>query len=181
MAKNDNAHSIRMVESIKTVIGDKQALEFEEKYPLSKSANVNRKFEWAKEACEYLEKTFDRETNMRIREKCICNDGKSTANKLIKYLNQTNSIPDFIKSFNENESFASLEYIDSNKIMFCYPECYCGCVKRVNDQLSEIWCYCTLGYAKNVFSSVFNKEVKVQLVESIKIGGQRCAVSVEWA
>lgn len=50
---NDNSHTIRMVESIKAVIGDKEANEFEEKYPLSKSANLNRKFEWAKEACEY--------------------------------------------------------------------------------------------------------------------------------
>lgn len=180
MAKNHNAHSIRMVESIKTVIGNNEANEFEENFPLSKSANVNKKFEWAKEACEYLEKKYDRNTNMRIREKCICNDGKSTAVKILKYLSQTSSISEFVNCFNANESFASLEYIDNNKILFCYPECYCGCVKRVNEQLSEIWCYCTLGYAKSLFSKVFSREVKVQLVESVKMGGQRCAVSIDW-
>lgn len=180
MPKNDNAHSIRMVESIKTVIGNNEANEFEENYPLSKSANVNQKYEWAKETCEFLEKKYDRDTNMSIREKCICNDGKSTAFKMLKYLNQTISISEFVDIFNANENFASLEYIDNNKIMFCYPECYCGCVKRVNEQLSEIWCYCTLGYTKSLFSKVFSKEVNVQLVESIKTGGQRCAVSIEW-
>jgi hypothetical protein len=180
MPKNDNAHSIRMVESLKTVIGDKEANEFGEKYPLSKSANANKKFEWAKEACKFLEKKYDKDTNMRIREKCICNDGKSTAVKMLKYLKQTNSISEFVDSFNDNENFASLEYINNNKIMFCYPECYCGCIKRVNEQLPEVWCYCTLGYAKSVFAEVFSKEVKVELVESIKMGDQRCAVNIEW-
>lgn len=180
MAKNDNAHSNRLVESLRTNIGGIEANEFEEKYPLSKSANVTKKFEWAKEACEYLEKRYDKETIMSIREKCICNDGKTTAIKMLKYLNQTSSISEFVDSFNDKKNFASLEYINDNKIMFCYPECYCGCVKRVNEQLPEIWCYCTLGYAKSVFSKVFNKDVKVQLVESIKTGGTRCAVSIEW-
>lgn len=180
MAKNDNAHSIRMVESIKSVIGNIDAKEFEEKYPLSKSADLNKKFDWANEVCEYLEKKYDKDTNMRIREKCICNDGKSTATKMLKYFNQTSCISEFVDSFNGNETFASLEYINENKIMFCYHECYCGCVKRVEEQLPEVWCYCTLGYAKSVFSKVFSKDVKVELIESIKMGGQRCAVSIEW-
>lgn len=180
MAKNDNAHSIRMVESLRTVIGDKEANEFEEKYPLSKSANIDKKFEWAKVTCEFLEKKYDRDTNMKIREKCICNDGKSTATTMLKYLNQTNSISEFVEKFNDNEKFANLQYINDNTIMFSYPECYCGCVKRINKQLPETWCYCTLGYAKSLFAKVFNTEVKVQLIESIKMGGHRCTVSIEW-
>ena len=180
MAKNDNAHSIRMVESLKTIIGDKETNEYEEKYSLSKAASIDKKFEWAKDTCEFLSKKYDRDTIMRIREKCICNDGKSTATKMVKYLNQTNSISEFVDCFNNNESFASLEYISDNRIMFCYPECYCGCVKKVNKQLPEVWCYCTLGYAKSLFSKVFNKDVSVQLIESIKTGGHRCAVSIEW-
>jgi hypothetical protein len=180
MAKNDNPQLLRMVESLNTVIGNHEGHEFEKNYPLSKSANINKKFEWAKEACEYLEKNYDRDTNMRIREKCICNDGKATVNTLLKYLKETDSISEFVDRFNEKESFASLEYIHNSKLMFCYPECYCSCVKRVKEQLPETWCFCTLGYAKKVFSKVFGKEVKAELVESIKMGNQRCAVSIEW-
>ncbi len=180
MAKNDNAHSMRIVESIRTVVNEDEARNFEESLPLSKSANINKKFEWAKQMCDYLEERYDVDTIMKIRERCICNDGKSTAIKMSKYIRQTQSISEFVEIFNENESFASLEYINERNILFCYPQCYCSCVKRINEPLPETWCYCTLGYAKSLFKEVFHKDVVVHLVESIKMGGKRCAVSVEW-
>ena len=43
MAKNDNAHLLRMVESLRQNIGENRANEFEEKYPLSKSADIEKK------------------------------------------------------------------------------------------------------------------------------------------
>ena len=180
MVKNSNAHSIRMVESLKTVVGEEAAREFEEKYPLSKSADYNRKFKWAKEASEYLEEKYDQNTNMQIREKCICNDGNSTAKIMHKCLDKTNSISEFVTRFNDTVNYARLEYLSDHKLLFCYPECYCGCVKRVDESLPPTWCYCTLGYTKSLFMKVFKKDVKVELIESIKMGNQRCAMSVEW-
>ena len=154
--------------------------EFEEKYPLSKSADIEKKFEWAKAACDYLEENFDAELIYKIRKECRCNDGKSIANKILKYLNKANSIEAFVASFNAKESFAKLEYISDNKILFCYPECYCACVKRVPQPLSMAWCYCTLGNAEGIFTEVFKKDVKVTLLESIKTGSDRCVIEVEW-
>lgn len=78
------------------------------------------------------------------------------------------------------KGFASLEYISDNKILFCYPECYCACVKRVSGELSRAWCYCTLGNAEGIFREVFKKEIKVTLFESIKTGGEKCVIEVEW-
>ncbi len=92
MAKNDNAHSIRFIDSLRKNIGNDVAEEFAEKYPLSKSANIEKKYEWAKNVCEYLDGHFDAETVMTLRKECRCNDGKSIANKIIKYLNKADSI-----------------------------------------------------------------------------------------
>ena len=64
MAKNDNAHSIRMVNSIKMNIGNEMAKQFEESYPLSKSADVNKKYNWALNTCNYLEENFDLDTGV---------------------------------------------------------------------------------------------------------------------
>ena len=180
MTKNDNAHSIRLVESLSRNVSCDTAREFGEKYPLSKSANIEKKFEWAKSACDYLEEHFETDTIFKIRKECRCNDGKSIANKILKYLNKAESIKDFVKAFNANETFASLEYISDNKILFCYPECYCACVKRVSQELSKTWCYCTLGNAEGIFNEVFKKEVKVTLLKSIKNGSDRCVIEVEW-
>lgn len=180
MAKNDNAHAIRLAESLVKNAGYETAKEFEEKYPLSKSAAIEKKFEWAKNVCSYLEQNFDKDTIIKIRKECRCNDGKSIANKLLKYLNKADSIEGFVNAFNQNETFAFLEYVNDNKILFCYPECYCACVKRVPRGLSETWCYCTLGNAEGIFREVFGKSVTVTFLESIKAGADKCVMEVEW-
>ncbi len=180
MAKNDNAHSIRLIDSLRRNIGNDAADEFEEKYPLSKAANIEKKYEWARNVCDYLDGRYDREIIMKLRKECRCNDGKSIANKILKYLNKTDSIEQFVNAFNENETFASLEYISDNKILFCYPECYCACIKRVSGEVSRSWCYCTLGNAESIFKEVFKKDIKVTLLESVKTGGDRCVIVVEW-
>ncbi len=180
MAKNDNAQSIRMVEGLKRYAGCAKAKEFEEAHPLGKSANFERKYEWAKDACDYLEKNLDTDTIVKLRKDCRCNDGKSIADKILKYLNKADSIKQFVDLFNANESFASLEYITDNKILFCYPQCYCACVKRVPKEIPMTWCYCTLGNAECIFRQVFKKEIQVRLLETIKTGSGRCAIEVEW-
>lgn len=96
-------------------------------------------------------------------------------------MNKADSIEQFVNDFNENESFAFLEYISENKILFCYPECYCACIKRVSGEVSKTWCYCTVGNAEGIFREVFKKDdIKVTLLESIKTGGGKCAIEVEW-
>ncbi len=180
MAANDNAHSVRMVESLRNYDGEKAAQEFEVLFPLSKSADVGKKFRWAECVCRYLEEHYDADAIIAIRKNCRCNDGKSIANKLLKYLKQSDKIEDFVRLFNERESFASLEYLSEHKLRFIYPQCYCACVKRDPRQLSKAWCYCTLGNAEGIFQEVFQKEVKVDLLESIKTGGNRCVIEVQW-
>lgn len=180
MAKNDNAHSVRLVDSLRKLAGNNEAECFEEKYPLTKSANIEKKYEWAKNACDYLEEHFDTETIKEIRKECRCNDGKSIAIKILKYWNKVNSVEQFVNDFNENETFAVLEYISDNKILFCYPECYCACIKRVPKEISKTWCYCTVGNAEGIFREVFKKDVKVELLASIKTGGNKCVIEVEF-
>lgn len=180
MAKNENAHSVRLVESLRLHTGPDEAAAFEEKYPLSKSANIEKKFEWAANACAYLEERFDADEVTAIRKDCRCNDGRSIAAKLLKYLNRAGSIEEFVNLFNQGETFASLEYISDHKIRFCYPQCYCACVKRVPRELSKTWCLCTLGNAEGIFREVFKKPVKAALLASIKSGADKCVIEIEW-
>lgn len=115
-----------------------------------------------------------------IRKECMCNDGKSNARKISKYLSKADSIKGFVEAFNNNETFAQLKYINDNKIIFCYPECYCACVKRIPKELPITWCYCTLGNAESTFKEVFKKDVKVKLIETIKSGGSKCRIEVDF-
>ena len=104
VAKNDNAHSVRLEESLERNVGVDTAREFEEKFPLSKSANIEKKYQWAKTICDYLERHFDTDTIIKIRRECRCNDGKSIANKLLKYLNKADSVKEFVDLFSRRQS-----------------------------------------------------------------------------
>lgn len=180
MPVNDNAHALRLVESLKGIDCEQAAREVAERFPLPKSADVEKKFEWAANICHYLEEQYDLERIAAVRKKCRCNDGKSIAKKLLKYLKQAGDLKAFVRLFNESESFASLEYVSEHMLRFCYPQCYCACVKRVPRELSKTWCYCTLGNAEGIFQEVFQKEVQVSLLESIKSGADRCVIEVKW-
>lgn len=180
MAKNDNAHALRLADSLRQYTGDAAAEEFGDKYPLSQSASIEKKYDWARNACGYLEEHFETEAIIAIRKECRCNDGKSIAKKLLKYLGRAGSIEKFVDLFNGSETFASLQYINDHAILFCYPQCYCSCVKRVPGELSKTWCYCTLVNAEGIFREVFKKEVRVTLMGSIKTGADKCTIKVEW-
>ncbi len=58
MSKNDNAHSIRLVDSLGKNVGSDTAKEFEEIYPLSQSANIEKKYEWAKNIWQPLKNSI---------------------------------------------------------------------------------------------------------------------------
>ena len=181
MPKNDNAHSLRLVESLRSNAGADIANQLEERFPLSKSASPEKKHRWATETSQFLEAHFDTETVIRIRKDCKCNDGKSIAAKLLKYLHQANSLQQFVDDFNANETFASLEYLSERKLRFCYPQCYCACVKRVPGSVPKAWCYCTLGNIESIFKQVFPQHnPRATLIESIKTGGTRCIIEIEW-
>ncbi len=179
MARNDNPQAVCLIDSLRQKVGAEDAKEFDKTHALSKSADIKKKFGWAKDVCTYLEAHYEEETIVKVRKECRCNDGKSIANKLLKYLHKAGSIRQFVDDFNRQETFAFLEYQTENRIVFCYPECYCACVKRVPEELSRTWCYCTLGNAEGIFKRVFGEGARVSLLESIKTGADRCAIEVE--
>lgn len=178
--KNDNAHALRLVASLRLHAGEDMAEAFDQLHPLSKSADYTRKFQWAKEACGFLEDHFDEDRIETIRRDCRCNDGKSAAKTMRRYLDRTDSIQAFTEMFNQNETFASLAYISERELRFCYPQCYCSCVKRVPESISKTWCLCTLGNAQAIFQALFGDTVSISLLDSIKAGADRCIISVRW-
>lgn len=62
MAKNDNPHALRLLESMSKHGKDTEATEFAEATPLAKSADFNKKYEWAQNVCTFLDENFDDET-----------------------------------------------------------------------------------------------------------------------
>ncbi len=61
---------------------------------------------------------------------------------------------------------------DGNKVTLIFEECTCLMVKKgVGD---SYLCNCTVGYSINIFQTLFNRPVKVELLKSILNGDDIC-------
>ena len=178
MAKNDNPHALRLLESMSKHGKDTEAAEFAEANPLAKSADFNKKYEWAQNVCTFLDENFDDETVKEIRMDCACGPEHGKGAK-IKALYEKEKEPNvFVEKVNKLNLGFTLEY-DGTYFYLIYPQCYCSCVKRVDEKLSKTWCYCTLGYSKRMFENIFDKEVQVELLTSIKQGDSDCRIQIK--
>lgn len=178
MAKNDNPHALRFISSLEKHNLGEEAIKFVEEHPLSKSANIEKKFEWAQNVCDFLNNSFDDETVKAVRMDCACGPELGKGKK-IKELYEKESDPQiFVEKVNKLNQGFTLEY-DGEAFYLIYPQCYCSCVKRIEQTLPQAWCYCTLGYTKKMFEYIFDTEVKVELLSSIKLGNENCRIRIQ--
>ena len=177
MPKSDNPHAIRLYNSIAKHSDEKTAEMIANKIPLSKSADIDRKFTWAEGICTDLENEFGEETVKAIRMDCACGPEMGKISKLKKLYDSCSSSEEFAKKASAQNAGFTIES-DGNGLILIYPQCYCSCVKRVDKPLSKTWCYCTLGYTKRMFDHVLGREVNVELLESVKTGGNLCKIKM---
>lgn len=177
MAKNDNPHALRFLESMKKHDMTEAAERFSEEHPLSKSANIEKKFEWAQRVCGFLSENFDDDTVKKIRMDCACGPELGKGKKIKDIYEKESDISVFVEKVNKLNQGFTLEY-DGKDFYLIYPQCYCSCVKRIGETLPKEWCYCTLGYTKRMFQYIFDKEVQVELLSSIKMGDDNCKIRI---
>ena len=176
MPKNDNPHALRFYNSL-AELSQAAAVEFAQAHPLSKSADYKKKFAWAQAQCDFLEDRFSKEDIKAVRSRCHCEAGAALAGRMRKYLERTSSTEDFAAMFNEREKYVTLQAVPGG-LLLVYPECYCACVKRVEEPISTTWCLCTLGHVKGLFYMALGREVEAELIKTIKSGAERCEVKV---
>ena len=176
MANNDNPQALRFLESMKKH-GEQEAGEkFSAKYPLGQSADASTEFEWAKNLCAFLNESYDDETVKAIRMDCACEPEYGKAEIRALYENEKDPAA-FVERVNGLDLGFSLEY-DGASYYLLYPQCYCPCVNHTKERLPGAWCYCTLGYSKRMFEYIFDQEVRVDLINSVKQGDADCRIRI---
>ena len=82
MANNDNSHALRFYESMVKHNKRTEIEKFSQEYPLSKSANIEKKYDWALQVCDFMSKNYDDETVKEIRMDCACGPECGKAKKI---------------------------------------------------------------------------------------------------
>lgn len=63
---------------------------------------------------------------------------------------------------------------EGDKVTLIYKECYCPLMKSGPARLSNTYCNCSRGWVEEMLECVTGKPVKVELLKSIKRGGDCC-------
>ncbi len=178
MPKNDHSQARRFLDSMEKYGKQEDGKRYSEENPLSKSANREKKYQWARDLCAFLEDRYDEKTIKAIRMDCACGPKYGYGGSKLKAVHEKNRDPDaFVEKANALDLGFSLEY-DGTAYYLIYPQCYCSCVNGTEEPLPRTWCYCTLGYSRRMFEYVFGKEVQTELISSVKQGDAVCRIRI---
>ncbi len=168
----------KLFRNIQKFADDGAAGEITRAAPLSVDASDTEKAAWVTTISAELEKHFNEETIKAIRMGCHCNEeGRLPEMKqwLRGLYRESSSLAEFVGKVNAH---GAGWYIKDGAIYTKFLTCECYMVQGIEHLDSKTWCYCTVGYTRNLFEYVFEQPVESELVQSIKTGSEFCVVKV---
>lgn len=139
---------------------------------------------WWKQAMSNLENELGTKAAIKIMKECgnkCCGKGqRDTAKKL---MDESVSIKEFLKKvslYGVKEGEIDYELINNNVIIGKHNRCFCGLVKKSDDNFpNSVYCQCSVEFNKQFFQAAFNKVVEVELKQSILTGGSCCEFKIK--
>ncbi|MDP4091422.1 MAG: DUF6144 family protein [Bacillota bacterium] len=166
----------KLYENIKKHAGSAAAEKIAFGMDLPLSPTKAEKNEWVNFISMELEKSFDDGTIKKIRTGCHCTEKLDEAKEFIKNtFNYSNSLTDFVDKMN---AYSVGWSIKDGYLITKYLSCPCPMLEGVDFLPTKAWCYCTVGYNKKIFQYVFDCEVDIELLESIKMGSNQCLMKI---
>lgn len=133
-----------------------------------------------KAACIYgmmklLEASVEGEARFMVMEGCgrAC-IGASTMTKAVKLQRESDNLDDLLFRLNAAHIGGGHLVREDGVIWATYDRCYCGAVSKSQEPFSETYCHCSCGWFQKLFETLFNQVVKVELMDAILQGGERC-------
>ncbi|KYK38651.1 MAG: hypothetical protein HXS46_17595 [Theionarchaea archaeon] len=138
-----------------------------------------KKAAWWKEAVTRLEQYTDAETCRTILEKCgrkCC--GPTFRKRAKQFMDESASIEEFIENLNQKGIGGGRLTVQGDTITGGYDTCYCGQVKKTKEPFDTMYCYCSVGWYKQLFESALGHPVDVELRQSIISGADSCEFTI---
>jgi predicted hydrocarbon binding protein len=95
--------------------------------------------------------------------------------RALQVKDQSKGLEDIIKNLNQVIGDEEYFKVKGNTILAKFNQCYCHIgVQVAKEPISETYCYCSLGWLKDLFKILLEKDVKIEMLESIVSGGKSC-------
>ena len=142
-------------------------------------ASVTKQSKWVKSFIDNADLLIDENTRIKIMENCgkQC-ISKSTINKAIRAKKDSKDLDEFLSKLNELHIGGGCLKREGNLIYGFYKKCYCGLVNKNMGKMSSTYCNCSRGWYQQLFESVFEKSVRVELEDSIMQGADECSFKI---
>lgn len=131
---------------------------------------------WVKSTMKRLEERFDSAAVKQIRMNCQCGYAMDEKLALVnELLASSSSLEEFA---NQPKARAAGLSCENGELYLRFGFCPCPMLAEVDRLESLAWCQCTTGYSKVLFEKAFGCEVDVELIKSIKAGGDICLMKI---
>ena len=141
-------------------------------------ASLEKQAQYINDAISLLENTQEKEALINALQSCgsmcISNSTVETAKKLYQEAEDINA---FLQLMNEQQIGGGHLHLRNGRIIVEYHTCYCKIPKQV-EKMSPVYCYCSAGWCERLFSSVFNRPVTVNKIDTILNGNEKCVFEV---
>jgi hypothetical protein len=172
---------IKIIQS--DVDSDIYSVIFSEAYKYD-SYSSKEKSLWWKNTIEKMESAIGNKRLSEVMTKCggkCCGQGqRKTARRLFL---ESRSIEDFLKKISKHDvKEGDLTYTlkDKYTIIAEHNKCFCKQVSNSPEIFtSKVYCQCSVEFNRQFFTHAFEKEVHVELVDSIICGGKSCKFIVK--
>ena len=136
--------------------------------------------EWLKTLLDSMDKNLDEETRLKIFKETGTFCAKAHATELFKEIKtKTNDVNELMTMLNEKLKGTTWEVVDDGKLKVTYERCFCPIV-GYGLHKSEVQCDCSIGWLKKNLEILFNKDVAVELAESVLRGGSKCEFLIDF-
>jgi predicted hydrocarbon binding protein len=131
---------------------------------------------WVKNLIECLDAHLDEETRRQLMESC----GRACAHAgpIRAAVACRGNLDAWISTLAKWHGGEEYVQKDGNLVHVTCAECLCILVREGPARLPDTYCYCSLGWMKEMFGTVVGRPVEVELVESIKRGAERCRFTI---
>jgi hypothetical protein len=138
-----------------------------------------KKADWWKSAMDRLESEVGEQGAIEIMHACgrkCCNTGTRKSAKRLK--SESNSLQEFLKKASTHgvkEGQVEYKSLDQKTIVGYFYRCLCGQVRQTPAPFpSLVYCQCSAEFHKQYFATALEREVQVEITQSILKGADHC-------
>lgn len=130
---------------------------------------------WLAALMDDLDQQLGEDLARAIMEGCgqLC-IGQSVLQKARQIQKEAADLDDLLARLNQAHIGGGQLQREGNTIYAAYSRCYCGSVSKARQPISATYCQCSCGWYKQLFETLLERPVQVELIDSIAHGAETC-------